>query len=174
LRAILALTRPALVAATLLALVAGCTGSAASPGPSGGISVTGAWIRATTLSTGTLAAYFVITNNGPQADTLLSASTPLAGTVQLHETVTVTPAPGASGGMGSMGSAMPAGEGMMTMVEVPSVDIPAGGTIEFKPGGYHVMLMDLQGSPAVGQTVDLTLVFAKAGPITVKAELRNQ
>jgi copper(I)-binding protein len=164
--------RVLLLVATALALLSACSGAAASP--SGGISVTGAWIRSSTAMTGALAGYMVITNNGPEADTLLSASSPIATTVQLHETVTVTPAPDASG-MGAMGSAMPSsGSGMMTMVEVPKVDIPAGGTVEFKPGGYHVMFMDLTGTPTAGQSVDLTLVFAKAGSITVKAEFRTQ
>ena len=62
----------------------------------------------------------------------------------------------------------------MTMVQVDKVEIPAGGTVEFKPGGYHIMFMDLVSTPATGSTVDLTLVFAKAGSITVKAEVRAQ
>jgi periplasmic copper chaperone A len=46
--------------------------------------------------------------------------------------------------------------------------------VEFKPGGYHIMFMDLVGTPTAGQSVDLTLTFANAGPITVKAEVRAQ
>ena len=169
-----------------VALVAACSGSAASPAAAGGgITVTGAWVRNSTAMTGALAGYFVITNAGSSGDTLLSASSPIAKTVQLHETkvLDASAAPSASSGMGgmasaapssAMGSAMPSSGGMMTMVEVKSVDIPAGGTVEFKPGGYHVMFMDLNGTPATGSTIDLTLVFAKAGPITVKAEVRAQ
>ncbi len=179
------------LAAAAAALVAACSGSAASPSAAAGITVTGAWIRAETAATGSLAAYMTITNTGSQADTLLSASCPIAKTAQLHETVTVTPPPtasampGASGmpgmsmpadsGAAATGSVMPSmGSGMMTMVQVPSVDIPAGGTVAFQPGGYHVMLMDLTASPIVGQSVDLTLVFKNAGSITVQAELRDQ
>ncbi|HEY5629516.1 MAG TPA: copper chaperone PCu(A)C, partial [Candidatus Limnocylindrales bacterium] len=179
-----------------LALVGACSSSAASPSASaapassaasGGISVTGAWVRNSTAMTGALAGYLVITNSGSTADTLLKASSPAAKTVQLHETVPVSPMPSASGGgmasampspggMG-MGSAMPAASGtggMMTMVEVDKVDIPAGGTVEFKPGGYHIMFMDLTDTLAADQTIDLTLTFANAGPITVKAEVRAQ
>ena len=188
--------RALLLAFAALALVAGCS-SAATPSPStGGITVTGAWIRNSTASTGTLAAYFVITNGSTAGDTLLSASTPAAKTVQMHETVAADASmPAASSGMGgvssaapstgmggmgsaapstAMGSAAPSSGGMMTMVEVKSVDIPAGGTVEFKPGSYHLMLMDLVGTLTTGQTVDLTLVFAKAGSITVKAEVRAE
>ncbi len=173
------MTRPlpgrSLVALAAISLtLAACSGAGASPAPSsGGISVTGAWVRNSTAMTGALAGYFVIANSGPEADTLLSASSPIAKTVQLHETVMVTPAPAASGADG-MGSAIPSGGGMMTMVQVDKVDVPAGSTVEFKPGGYHVMFMDLTGTPATGSTIDLTLVFAKAGSITVKAEVRAQ
>ena len=88
-------------------------------------------------------------------------------------------APGATGGGSAspsmaMGSAVASPGAMMTMVEVQSVDVPPGGTVEFEPGGYHVMFLDLNGTPATGSTVDLTLVFANAGPITVKAEVRAQ
>lgn len=144
---------------------AGAASPAASPAGSSvaGISVTGAWIRNSTAVTGTLAGYLVITNNGTAADTLLKAVSPIARTVQLHETVSVPAMPSAS-----------AVGGMMTMVEVPQVEIPAGATVEFKPGGYHLMFMDLIGTLTTGQTVDLTLTFANAGPITVKAEVRAQ
>lgn len=195
--------RALLLAIASLALVGACSGAAASPSTpashgspaapgtsGGGIAVTGAWVRNSTAMTGVLAGYLVITNSGTAADTLLNVSSPAARTVQLHQTVSVPPMPSASGGaMGSaipsapgtggmeMGSAMPSAPGtggMMTMVEVASVDIPAGGTVEFKPGGYHLMLMDLTGTLTPGQTIDLTLTFAKAGPITVKAEVRAQ
>ena len=192
--------RALLLAIASLALVGACSGAAASPSTpashgspaapgtsGGGIAVTGAWVRNSTAMTGVLAGYLVITNSGTAADTLLKASSPAARTVQLHQTVSVPPMPSASGGaMGSampspsgmgMGSAMPSAPGtggMMTMVEVASVDIPAGGTVEFKPGGYHLMFMDLVGTLTPGQTIDLTLTFAKAGPITVKADVRAQ
>jgi periplasmic copper chaperone A len=190
------------------ALVAACSGPAASPAASAatgadGITVTGAWVRNSTAMTGALAGYFVVTNKGSQADTLLSASSPIAKTVQLHETKTVdASAPAASAGMSQMpgmsgmpdqsampGVSMPAASGMpmassmpmasgmggmMTMVEVKSVDIPAGGSLEFKPGSYHVMFMDLVSTPAAGTTIDLTLTFKNAGTITVKAEVRAQ
>jgi len=124
----------------------------------------------------------VVNNGGAAADALLSASTPIAKTVQLHKTVVMGSAapPASSAGMGGMGSAIPSAAssagtgsgGMMGMVPVDRVDIPAGGSVEFKPGSYHLMIMDLTGTLAVGQTVDLTLVFEKAGTITVKAEVR--
>jgi hypothetical protein len=182
------LGRVLILAMAALALVGACSSSAASPAASSGasITVTGAWVRNSTAMTGALAGYFVVTNSGSTADTLLSVSSPIAKTVQLHETKMVdasampTPSGSGMGGMTSaapsmaMGSPAASGGEMMTMVEVPSVDVPAGGTVEFKPGGYHVMFMDLTGTPATGSTIDLTLVFKNAGSITVKAEVRAQ
>ena len=50
--------------------------------------------------------------------------------------------------------------------------MPAGGTVSFAPGGYHVMLMNLVAPLEVGQSVPVTLTFATAGEITVNAEVR--
>lgn len=174
----------ALLLVAVTTLVAACSGSSATAAPSAapsgaGIAVTGAWVRNSTAMTGALAGYLVIASGGA-ADTLLSASSPIAKTVQLHETKAVQASPAASTGMGGMGSAMPSAMAsssmgaMMTMVEVDKVAIPAGGTVEFKPGGLHIMFMDLVSTPAAGTTIDLTLVFEKAGSITVKAEVRAQ
>ena len=207
--------RALFLAIASIALVSACSSSAASPSAGAaspaassvaGISVTGAWIRNSTAATSTLAGYLVITNNGTAADTLLKVASPIARTVQMHETVSVPAMPSASAmggsgsampsavpsasGMGAMSSAAPSGSamsgmspampaasgmgGMMTMVEVPRVEVPAGATVEFKPGGYHIMFRDLIGTLTTGQTVDLTLTFANAGPITVKAEVRAE
>jgi periplasmic copper chaperone A len=181
--------RARLAAATILVLVASlgaCSGPGANSGPTAspgaGVTVTGAWVRNSPAVAGAVAGYFVVSNGGAAADSLLSASTPIAKTVQLHKTVVIgSAAPSASSaGMGGVGSAMPSAAssagtgsgGMMGMVPVDRVDIPAGGSVEFKPGSYHLMIMELTGTLTVGQTVDLTLVFEKAGTITVKAEVR--
>ena len=61
---------------------------------------------------------------------------------------------------------------MMGMRPVARVEIPAGGSLQLKPGSYHVMLIGLARDLAVGDTIDLTLTFEKAGSITVKAQVR--
>jgi len=59
---------------------------------------------------------------------------------------------------------------------VPAVELPAGKTVELKPGGYHVMLMDLKQQVKEGDTVPLTLVFegkdGKRETQEVKAQVR--
>jgi copper(I)-binding protein len=62
---------------------------------------------------------------------------------------------------------------MSGMHPVPRLEIPAGATVELKPGGYHLMLMEVaDGAIEVGKTVTLELTFEKSGKITVQAEVR--
>jgi len=56
---------------------------------------------------------------------------------------------------------------VMKMFEVAGIDIPADSGIELKSGGYHVMLMGLNGSIKIGDTKNITLIFEKAGEVTV-------
>jgi copper(I)-binding protein len=158
--------------AAAVAVIVLAASLAACGGSSGGIKVTGAWARNSAAVTGAGAAYLVIQNTGSEADALVGASTPAAKTAEVHETKAIeSAAPSASGGMaGAMGSTSP----MMGMVPVARVDVPAGGTVEFKPGGYHLMLIGLIADLKVGDTIELTLTFEKAGAITVKAEVRAQ
>ena len=157
-------TRSVLVAAAMIALVAGCTGSAASPSapPSrgAGITVTDAWARSSSAMASAGAAYATITNAGTAADALIGASSPAAASVEVHETIAMG-SPGASGG------------GMMGMQPVARVEIPAGGSLQLKPRSYHVMLIGLVKDLVPGATIDLTLRFEKAGEVTVTAPVRG-
>jgi copper(I)-binding protein len=58
--------------------------------------------------------------------------------------------------------------GVMKMRETKGLEIKPGQTVELKPGGYHVMFMDLKSGLKEGQTVKGTLVFEKAGKIEVE------
>ena len=133
------------------------------------------------------AAYATITNAGTAADALIGASSPAARTVEVHETVAIDarcrrrpsrmgyrrPMPSASGGMGTRARSVASGGGMMGMRPVARVEIAAGGSLQLKPGSYHVMLIGLVKDLTVGDTIDLTLKFEKAGEITVKAQVRG-
>lgn len=137
----------AIVAVALAACGSGAASSAAAP------SVSDAWARPAAAA-GESAAYFTITNSSGTADALLSATSPGAGTVELHETSTDS-------------------SGMTGMHPVARVDIPAGQAVQLKPGGYHFMLMGLTGELAVGKTIELDLVFEHAGKVVVMAEIRQ-
>jgi hypothetical protein len=140
----------------LLAIAAFAVGSATSfaacSGP-GALQVAEAWARPGAAGAES-AAYLTITAPGGQADALLSASSPAADMVQLHEVSTDA-------------------QGMTGMHHIDRLDIPAGETVRLEPGGYHLMLMDLTAELAVGGTIELTLVFERAGNIVVEAEIRQ-
>jgi periplasmic copper chaperone A len=161
--------RSALAILLMAAALGACSGS------SSGITVTGAWARNSPAVAGAGAAYLVITNNGATADALIGASSPACKTAEMHQTKVIeSAAPSTSGGMGGMGGASGTGSPMMGMVPVSRIEIPAGGSVELKPGGYHLMLMNLVADLKIGDTIELTLEFEKAGKITVKAEVRAQ
>ena len=72
------------------------------------------------------------------------------------------------------GEAKAGGAGMaMEMVPVDRIAVPAGGAVELKQGGLHVMLLDLKRPLAVGDRFQLTLRFAKSGDKTVEVEVRR-
>jgi copper(I)-binding protein len=111
------------------------------------------WARAAAAG-GQSAAYFTITNTSTAAEALLSATSPAASMIEVHETSID-------------------GSGVAAMHPVDKVDIPAGESVVLKPGSYHLMLMGLKGELAVGQTVELDLVFEHAGKVVVQAEVRQ-
>lgn len=131
--------------------IAGC-GSAATPSAATA-SIGDPWARPAAAG-GQSAAYFTITNTSGTADALLSATSAAAAKVELHETTTD-------------------GAGMMGMHPVPRLDIPAGGSVQLKPGSFHLMLMGLTGDLVVGKTIQLDLVFEHAGKVVVTAEIRQ-
>ena len=128
-----------------IALVA-CSGSAMP-------TIVRAWARPGADGAQT-AAYFTVKGAAGQADALLSASSPDAEAVELHEATTDA-------------------SGMMGMRPIDHLDIPAGEAIELKPGGFHLMVMGLTRELAVGGTLELDLVFERAGKVVVQAEIRQ-
>lgn len=112
------------------------------------ITVTGQWARQSPMATDMGAAYLTI--NTDIDDELVGAmvDTSIAMMTQVHETVM--------------------GEGdSMKMQEVEKIDVVAGTPTELKPGGYHVMLMQLVKPLELGTEISVTLKFAKAGDVVV-------
>jgi periplasmic copper chaperone A len=111
------------------------------------------WVRGTVAqqkATG-LFAQVTSTNGGK----LVAASSPVAGVVEIHE-------------MAMEGS-------VMKMRAIPGLDLPAGKPVDLKPGGYHVMLMQLKQQLKPGDTVPVTLVIESGGKresVEVKATVR--
>ena len=61
----------------------------------------------------------------------------------------------------------------VVMRQVPSIEIPAGGEVKLMAGSLHVMLFSLTRDLKTGDTVDFTLQFEKAGPMPIKASVRQ-
>ena len=148
-----------LAALVVSSLAAGC-----SPGgDTAEIVVTDAWARPSPAMASAGAAYMTIRNNGTATDALVGASSPAATTVEVHETVVMgSPAPGASGDGGMMG-----------MQPVKRLEIPAGGSVELKPGSYHIMLIGLKQDLKAGETIEITLTFEKAGEFSLSVPVKE-
>lgn len=87
------------------------------------------------------------------ADVLLSATTPIAGQAEMHMTSNV--------------------DGVMQMRPLDGVQLAAGETVRFEPGGRHFMLMDLRAPLTVGGRFPLTLRFERVGEITIDVRVRS-
>ena len=115
----------------------------------GDLEITGAFSRATLPNAPVGAGYLTITNTGTIDDRLVSASSPVAGTTQIHE-------------MKMEGDVM-----KMNEVEGGLV-IPAGDSVTLAPGGFHIMFMKLNQQLVEGSTIVVTLTFEKAGSVDVE------
>ncbi len=114
------------------------------------VKVDGAWARATVQGQKGTGAFMSLTaRDGAQ---LIGVSSPVAGVAEVHE--------------------MKMEGDVMKMRAVPSLDLPAGKKVELKPGGYHVMLMDLKAPLAKDSTVPVTLLFKDAKGVESKLELK--
>jgi len=64
-------------------------------------------------------------------------------------------------------------DGVMQMDQVISIPVPANGSTEAKPGGYHVMIMGLKKSLSLGEKVEFNLIFKDGSNKTITAEVEN-
>ena len=103
------------------------------------------WTRATAPGATVAGGYMVIRNKGGAPDRLVSASSPAAARVELHVH-------------------MHEG-GMMKMREVPGYEVPAKGSFELKPGGAHLMFVDIKRPFKEGEKIPVKLKFEKAGEV---------
>ena len=135
------------IAAALLALAAGWAHAA-------DVEVVAPWTRATVRLLKVSSAYMEL--RSAQGATLVGASSPVAGSVELHE-------------MRMEGD-------LMKMRLVPRLPLPAGKPVVLKPGGYHLMLYDLKQQLQEGTRVPIRLEFESAGgrrdSVEIQAEVR--
>jgi copper(I)-binding protein len=132
---------------TLLALFAlGHTGPAHAAGP---ISIENGWSRATAAAQTVGGGFMTIVNAGKTDDRLVSATSPVAAEVQIHD--------------------MKMEDGVMRMRQLADgLAVPAGARVELKPRSLHLMFMQLKAPLAAGQSFPVTLKFEKAGAVTTQ------
>jgi len=113
------------------------------------------WVQESPPSQTITAAYMTIENHTGADIALRSASTEVAQTVELHKMELV--------------------DGMMKMHRVENINIPAGGTAELKPGGYHLMVIGLKKELKEGDKVTITLEFSsdRRETITIPVKPRS-
>lgn len=131
------------------------------------VEVSDAWARTTAPSQTSGAVYLTI--SAPDGDALLKASVPadVAGKTELHETTSGDDAQ--SDDMKMDDTEM---EAMKGMKQVSSIHIAQGQTVTLKPGGHHIMLLDLAAPITDGQKIPVTLTFEHAGTVEVEATAR--
>lgn len=134
-------------AIALTAVVA--TPIAAAPSRVGAITVSGAWSRETASGQAVGGGFARIANSGARNDRLVGATSPIAAEVQLHT--------------------MSMDGGVMRMRQVTDgIAVPARGTLELRPGSFHVMFMGLKRQLRQGEHFPVTLRFQRAGRVTVQ------
>ena len=114
------------------------------------VEVKDAWVRAAVPGQSGTGAFMNIT--AKDGAKLVGASSPVAGVAEVHE--------------------MKMENDIMRMRAIPALDLPAGKTVALKPGGYHVMLMELKQALPPGGTVPLTLILRDAKGQESKVELK--
>lgn len=144
---------------------------AADTNTAGELVTEGAWARTSAAGATMGAAYLTITSPVDDALVDVKVDPAVAMMAQIHEVV-----------MASDTSMAPAGSMMspdstmapeMKMQEVDEIALPAGKKVELRPGGYHIMLMQLSKPLEAGSTFDITLVFRNAGEKVVAFTVRD-
>ncbi|MBX9960013.1 MAG: copper chaperone PCu(A)C [Burkholderiaceae bacterium] len=113
------------------------------------VEVKDAWARSTVPGQKASGAFMKLTAR--EGTRLVGASSPVAGVTEVHE--------------------MKMEGDIMRMRAIAGLDLPAGQTVELKPGGYHVMLLDLKTALRKDSSIPLTLVFKDAKGVESKVEL---
>jgi periplasmic copper chaperone A len=129
----------------------GAQAAAAQPATAGGLTVEQAWARPTVPGQSAGGGFLTIHNPGA-ADRLLGIEAGVSGMVELHT-------------MAMQGD-------VMQMRRVGAINVPAGRSVQLKPGGLHVMFMGLKAPLKQGDTFPLKLKFERAGEVTVPMTVR--
>ncbi len=117
----------------------------------GDLKVESPWVR-TTIPDRPAAGYMIIRNAGDAADAIVSASSPKMERIELHTHLME--------------------DGVMKMREIDKIEVPAKGSAELKTGGLHLMLFGAKEPLKEGETLPITVVFEKAGPLEMEFAIK--
>ena len=137
-----------------MSIIALCVNVAAVSQPNSAIVVKDGWIQLGPPSQKNTAGYMVIENHSNKNTALVSAKSDICNVVEMHKMETVNE--------------------MMRMRKVDQVEVPAQGKAEFKPGGYHLMIIGLQRALKEGEEITVTLKFADSSEKSVRMIVKNR
>ncbi len=140
-------TRAAIVAVIALTLAA-CSGGSSTSSDADSLTVTDAWTKA--VDSGMTATFGEVTNSSDHDLTIVSATSPSAATVELHEVV----------------------DAVMRPIE-GGLNIPAGSTLTLQPGGFHIMFMGVPSPIAAGDDIKVTLTLGDGSTLTFTAVAKD-
>jgi copper(I)-binding protein len=115
----------------------------------GDLQIVHPWSRETPEGARVASGYVKIVNHGSQPDRLIAVTGEIAGRAEIHD-MTVDD------------------KGVMTMRPIDGLEIPANGEVEFKPGGSHIMFIDLKDTRKEGERFAGSLTFEKAGTVEIE------
>ncbi len=135
-----------------IVLVAGLAAAMPAQASEPGLGVSDAWMRLVVPSR-PAAGYFTLSNTGRKDRILVGATSPACTSLMLHR------------------SLHEGGQERMEMVD--RLSVPAGGTVKFAPGSYHLMCMSPSAEVVSGRSVPVTLHFSDSGTLTVRFAVRG-
>ncbi len=118
------------------------------------ITATDVWGRTSPTSAQNAAFYFTLKNSMGTADALIRAEVAICGRAELHETTIDD-------------------QGVMSMQQFQQINIASGATVQFEPGGLHLMCIGLKNELKIGDQIPIRLSFTNSDDVRVEAEIRG-
>ena len=119
------------------------------------IEIKGSWVRGVPTASSVAAAYMIIENKGDKDERLIQVNSTASKYAEIHTTIVNE-------------------EGIAKMKKIETIDIPSGKSVELKPSGPHIMLIELKKPLKTGDKVELNLKFEKSGSVEVQALVKEK
>ncbi|MGY5823098.1 copper chaperone PCu(A)C [Vibrio chemaguriensis] len=112
------------------------------------------WSREAPPNAPVIGGFFQLTNHGDSEDALIAAESPIAGHVEIHTHKKE--------------------DGVMKMIKIDEVRVPANNSVLFKPGSFHLMIFNPTQALKEGDRFPMTLTFKNAGKVEVEMAVEKQ